>query len=89
MNAGEINVNCSTDHSLHTDTTIDAIASAVPMRQPPPPMSGSSVDDGWQLQRLFSAHNNAVRGSDLKAGVTATAAHHNLVWTDLWLPPCT
>jgi 2-keto-4-pentenoate hydratase len=78
VRAGEIDVNHSADRSQHPDATIDAIASAVLSRQPLPPMSCSSVDDGYRVQRALSAHINADRGGDLKAGVTATAAQQQL-----------
>lgn len=71
-------MNQSTDRSQHPDVTIDAIAFAVMSRQPLPPMTCSSVDDGYRLQRALSAQLNAGRSGDLKAGVTAIAAQQQL-----------
>jgi 2-keto-4-pentenoate hydratase len=73
-----INSKHLTDSSRHPDATIDAIASAVLARQPLPPMNCRSIDDGYRVQRALSAHINADRGGDLKAGVTATEAQQQL-----------
>ena len=71
-------MNHTADRSQQPDATIDAIATAVLSRQPLPPMSCSSVDDGYRVQRALSAYLNADRGGDLKAGVTATSAQQQL-----------
>ncbi|MCP5203903.1 MAG: hypothetical protein H6992_07030 [Pseudomonadales bacterium] len=71
-------MNQSTGNSQYRDATIDAIASAVLSRRPLPPMYCSSVDDGYRVQRALSAHINANKSGDLKAGVTATEAQQQL-----------
>ncbi len=78
MRAGEVILNHSADNSQHSDATIDAIAATVLARQPLPPMICNNIDDGYRVQRALSAHINANRGGDLKAGVTATAAQQQL-----------